>query len=65
MFEKLKQIESRYQELEKLLGDPDVIGDQKKYQKLAKEFSDMTPIIEVYRVHQDHQHPDLDQNQQS
>ena len=49
MFKKLDQMQARYQELEQLLGDSDVINDQKKYQKLAKEFADLTPAVEAYR----------------
>lgn len=55
MFEKLNEIEARYHELEQLLGDPKVINDQKSYQKLAKEFANITPIVEMYRIYQDHQ----------
>ena len=53
MFDKLDQIGARYKELENLLGDPDVVADQKTYQKLAKEFSDMMPVVEAYRRYQE------------
>ncbi|MFA5260715.1 MAG: peptide chain release factor 1 [Candidatus Omnitrophota bacterium] len=49
MEEKLKKILERYQSLEQQLGDPDVIADQALYQKLAKEFSSLTPLVEAYR----------------
>jgi len=54
MFKKLDQIESRYSELESLLADPQVMADQKAYQKLAKEFADITPAVEAYREYRDH-----------
>ncbi len=53
MQEKLKKIVQRYQELEQLLGDPDIIAEQSRYQKIAKEFSDITPLVEAHRLHSD------------
>ena len=49
MFGKLKEIEKRYDELESLLSDPDVISNYSVYQTYAKEHSDLTDIIETYR----------------
>ncbi|MEW5894714.1 MAG: peptide chain release factor 1 [Candidatus Omnitrophota bacterium] len=49
VFEKLEQLAQRYREVEESLGDPEVISDQKRYQKLAKEFSDLTPVVAAYR----------------
>jgi peptide chain release factor 1 len=46
---KFKAKEERYHELELLLGDPKIIQDKSQYQKLAKEFSDLTPFMEVLR----------------
>ena len=43
--EKLAKIEERYGELEKLLADAQVISDKSRYQKLAKEYADITPIV--------------------
>ncbi len=45
MLEKFAQTEKRYKELETLLADPNIISDQAQYQKLAKEFSDLTPLV--------------------
>jgi len=49
MFGKLKEIEKRYDELESLLSDPDVINNYSVYQTYAKEHSDLADIIETYR----------------
>jgi len=49
MFSKLKEIEIRYDELEKLLSDPAVIGNYGTYQKYAKEHADLSDIINAYR----------------
>ncbi|VAX35324.1 Peptide chain release factor 1 [hydrothermal vent metagenome] len=48
-FEKFNKIEERYAELEKLLADQEILADQSQYQKLAKEYSDSTPIITVFQ----------------
>lgn len=51
--DKFDQLEARFVELENLLADQDVIADQNQYQKLAKEYSDITPTVTVYREYQD------------
>ncbi len=48
MFEKLKQMKLRLEELNKELADPDIYLDQKHFQKVAKEHADLEPIIEKY-----------------
>ncbi len=48
MIEKLGKIEERYNELTQKIGDPDVIANNREWKKLAKEHSDLTPIIEEY-----------------
>ncbi len=49
MFQRIKDIEKRYEELERLLSDPAVIANRAEYQKLAKEHADLTPLIEAFR----------------
>ncbi len=49
MLEKLKAKEQRYLELEKLLAQPEVLGDQKQYKKLAREFSELMPLVQSLR----------------
>jgi len=46
----------RHQELEQQLGDPEVLSDQSRYQKLAKEFSDLTPLVELLRRYAENAH---------
>jgi len=53
MFERLDQIEARYEELTKALASPDVINDSSKYQKTAKAHSDISPVVEKYREYKD------------
>ncbi len=48
MFEKLKQMKLKLEELSKELENPDIYLDQKHFQKVAKEHSELVPIIEKY-----------------
>ncbi len=49
MFQKLEDVEKRYDELTAQISDPEVIARTNEWQKLMKEHSDMTPIVEKYR----------------
>src|SRR5262252_6082689 len=53
MFERLSQIEARYEELTRALASPEIINDSAKYQKTAKAHSEITPIVEKYREYKD------------
>jgi peptide chain release factor 1 len=53
MFERLDQIESRYDELTRALASPEVINDSAKYQKTAKAHSEIAPVTEKYREYKD------------
>jgi peptide chain release factor 1 len=53
MFERLNQIESRYDELTRALASPEVINDSAKYQKTAKAHSELSEIVEKYREYKD------------
>ncbi len=53
MFERLNQIESKYDELTKALASPEIISDSSKYQKTAKAHSEISEIVEKYREYKD------------
>jgi peptide chain release factor 1 len=53
MFERLDQIESRYNELTNALASPDIVNDSMKYQKTAKAHAEVAPIVEKYREYKD------------
>src|SRR6184192_2178093 len=53
MFERLDQIEARYEELTQALASREVISDSSKYQKAARAHSEITPIVEKYREYKD------------
>ena len=49
MFDRLVEIENKYENLADQINDPDIISNQTQWRKLMKEYSDMTPIVEKYR----------------
>ena len=49
MFEKLAEMEGKYNEISEKLSDPSVISDNKLYARLMKDYKNMTPIIEKFR----------------
>jgi peptide chain release factor 1 len=52
MFDKLKSVEKRYDDLNQLLSDPKVISRQSEFQKYAKEQSDLAPIVRQFQAWQ-------------
>src|SRR5438045_7502158 len=53
MFERLNQLEARYEELTRALASPEVISDSAKYQKTAKAHSEVASIVDRYREYKD------------
>jgi peptide chain release factor 1 len=53
MFERLDQIEARYEELTQALASPDIAADSAKYQKTAKAHSEISLVVEKYREFKD------------
>ncbi|ANA41275.1 MULTISPECIES: peptide chain release factor 1 [Geobacter] len=51
MFDKIEELEVRYHELESLLADPAVLGNQPEFRRLSREHNDLTPLIESYRTY--------------
>src|SRR3954447_15053239 len=51
MFDKLEAVEKRYQDLEALLIDPDVIVKRAEFQKLSKERADIVDLVENFRAY--------------
>jgi peptide chain release factor 1 len=49
LFEKLKQIEWRYDEMTRELSSPEVLADSARYQKLAKQHAELNDIVSKYR----------------
>jgi peptide chain release factor 1 len=53
MFERLHQIEARYDELTQALTSPDITNDSARFQKTAKAHSEISDIVEKYREYKD------------
>src|SRR5450432_355402 len=53
MFERLSQVETRYDELTRALASPELMNDSQKYQKTAKAHSEISDIVEKYREYKD------------
>lgn len=51
MFEKLKALKERYDELTELMADPKVIADRALWQKYVKEHSALSEIVEKYLLY--------------
>ncbi|RKX78685.1 MAG: peptide chain release factor 1 [Spirochaetes bacterium] len=48
MLEKLQELSERLEELEKLISDPDIIKDLKRYRELSKEHARLRDTVESY-----------------
>ena len=49
MFDKLEAVEARYEELTKMISDPEIIENQTELQKLIKEHSSIEDVVQKYR----------------
>jgi peptide chain release factor 1 len=49
---KLEHLVERFDEVQALLGDPDVIGDQEKFRALSKEFSQLEDVVKTFNQYQ-------------
>jgi len=49
MLDKLADVEKRYMELEEMMSDPQLLGQQEEYSKLAKERAELEEIVVCYR----------------
>jgi len=52
MFDKVKDIEAKYLEIEKSLADPKQLANQQRLQQLAKTYSELSPIVSAYKEYQ-------------
>lgn len=49
MFEKLEAVEKRYEELTKIISDPNVIANQSEWQKAMKEHASIEDVVMKFR----------------
>ena len=49
MFDRLEQLETRYEELSQQLSDPAIVNDQENYRKVSKQHRDLEETVEKFR----------------
>ena len=52
MIEKIRIVKQRFNEINDLIIQPDVIADQKRYIQLNKEYKDLKKLVEVGIVYE-------------
>jgi len=50
--DKLKGVKVRFEEVSRLISEPEIMSDMKRYVKLNKEYKDLQPLIEAYNMFQ-------------
>ena len=63
MFAKLESVEQKFLKLEEDLSNHELLSRQKEYQQVAREHSEMAPIVETYRRYKKISHQ-VEENQQ-
>lgn len=53
MYEKLEDVEKRFEEINKRLFDADVVSDVEQYKQIMKEIKNLQPVVEKYREYKD------------
>ena len=49
MIDKLNEVARRFEEVNELVCNPDIVSDQEKYTKLMREIKHLTPVVEKFR----------------
>ena len=53
LIEKIDIVEKRYDEIYQMIGNPDIISDQKKYIELSKELKDLSKLVDKGKLYKD------------
>jgi len=53
LFDRLQAVEDRYERLNELLSDPDIVNDTKKLRDYSKEQSDISETVQTYREYKE------------
>jgi peptide chain release factor 1 len=53
VYDRLQAVEDRYDKLNELLSDPEIVNDPKKLREYSKEQSDIQATVETYREYKD------------
>lgn len=51
MLDKLKAIYDRWEDIGKQITNPEVMSDMKRYIKLSKDYKELQPIVDAYKVY--------------
>jgi peptide chain release factor 1 len=51
MLKKLEAIYNRWEDISKQVNDPEAMADMKKYIKLSKDFKELQPVVDAYKVY--------------
>ena len=49
MFQKLEDVEKKYEDLTQKISDPEIINRQSEWKMMMKEHAELEPIVEKYR----------------
>ena len=53
MFERLAEMEARYEELSRLLADPEVLADHRRVQEIGRERATLEATVRAYRLYRE------------
>ena len=53
MIDKLEQVELRYEKVNELICEPEVVNDQNQYKELMRELKNLTPVVECFRAYKE------------
>ena len=51
MLDRLEKVRERYEELTRLLSDPEILANSDRFRELSKEHSDLTPLVKLYDIY--------------
>ena len=54
MFDKLKGVEERFNEVETALSAPDVVKNRAAFEKLSREHAELSKVVTVFREYRLH-----------
>ncbi|CCQ09673.1 Peptide chain release factor 1 [Pseudoalteromonas luteoviolacea B = ATCC 29581] len=52
VYRKLESLTERYEEVQALLSDPEVIGDQNRFRELSKEYAELEDVVKAFAAYQ-------------
>ncbi|GAA4876747.1 peptide chain release factor 1 [Ferrimonas pelagia] len=55
VYAKLEALVERYEEVQALLGEPDVLADQDRFRGLTKEYAQLEEVVKAFRAYQQSQ----------